>query len=82
MTTQMILRIDGDLKSKVDRLAKAEGKNTSSLVRELLAEYVTDHDPAAYIDDLWARIGGRLKKKRVTPDDISRAIREVRIRRP
>ena len=66
MTKQMILRIDETLKERVDRLAKAEGKNTSALVRELLAEYVADHDPAAYVDDLWARIGKRLKKRRVS----------------
>lgn len=82
MTTQMILRIDPDLKSKVDRLAKAEGKTTSSLVREVLAEYVTDHDPAAHIDDLWDRIGSALKRKRVGPADIARAIREVRTEKP
>jgi len=78
MTTQMILRLDRDLKDRVSRLAKAEGKNTSALVRELLAEYVTNHDPAAYINDLWDRIGARLKKKRVTPDAVARAIRDVR----
>jgi predicted transcriptional regulator len=81
MTTQMILRIDGDLKNKVDRLAKTEGKNTSALVREMLAEYVADHDPAAHIDDLWARIGSALKKRRVTPDGIAKAIRAVRVER-
>lgn len=78
MTTQMILRVDKQLKDKVDRLAKSEGRNTSVLVRELLARYVTDHDPAAYIDDLWGRIGSRLKKKGVTPATLSRAIREAR----
>jgi hypothetical protein len=78
MTTQMILRVDKRLKDKVDRLAKSEGKNTSVLVRELLATYVTDHDPAAYIDDLWGRIGNRLKRSGVTPATLSRAIRDTR----
>lgn len=78
MTTQMILRVDKQLKNKVDRLAKSEGRNTSVLVRELLAQYVTDHDPSAYIDDLWGRISNRLKKKGFTPAALSRAIREAR----
>lgn len=81
MTTQMILRIDPGLKSKVDRLAKAEGKNTSALVRELLAEYVTEHDASACIDDLWKRIGAQLKKRRVSSGDIERAVRQVRAER-
>lgn len=78
MTTQMILRVDKQLKDNVDRLAKSEGKNTSALVRELLAAYVTNHDPAAYINDLWGRIGNQLKKRGVTPTNLSRAIREAR----
>lgn len=77
----MIVRIEDKLKDKVDRLARAEGKNTSRLVRELLAEYVARRDPAAYIDDLWKRIGTRLRSRRTTPADIARAIREVRKRR-
>lgn len=81
MTTQMILRIDNGLKSKVDHLAKAEGKNTSALVRELLAEYVTEHDPSTHIDDLWKRIGAQLKKRRVSSAGIEKAIRHVRAAR-
>ena len=78
MTTQMILRIDKKLKDKVDRLTKSEGRNTSAVVRELIAAYVADHDPAAYVDDLWGRIGERLKRSGVTPTTLSRAIREAR----
>ena len=81
MTTQMILRIDTGLKCRVDRLARAEGKNTSALVRELLAEYVTEHDASAHIDDLWKRIGAQLKKRRVSSGDIGKAIRQVRAER-
>ena len=80
MTTQMILRIDEELKGKVDRLARAEGKNTSSVVRELLAEYVTQHDPAVHIEQLWDRIGSQLRKRRVSPRRIAKAIRHVRTR--
>ena len=81
MTTQMILRIDDQLKNKVDRLARAEGKNTSVLVRELLAEYVVEHDPSTYIDSLWTRIGAQLKKRRVSSGDVEKAIRQVRAER-
>jgi len=33
MATQMIIRLDANLKNKVSHLAKAEGKNLSALVR-------------------------------------------------
>lgn len=78
MTTQMIIRIKPELKSKVNSLAKAEGKNVSEVVRELLEDYVRDRDVGSYIDDLWDRIGGKLKSRGHTAKDIRRVIREVR----
>lgn len=81
MSTQMIVRIEPDLKNKVNRFAKAEGKTTSEVVRELLEDYVRCRDIGAYIDDLWDRIGKKLKPKRVGPDGIQRIIKEVRGRK-
>ena len=81
MSTQMIVRIEPDLKNKVNRFAKAEGKTTSEVVRELLEDYVRSRDIGAYIDDLWDRIGKKLKTKRVGPDEIQRIITEVRGRK-
>lgn len=81
MSTQMIVRIEPRLKNKVNRFAKAEGKTTSEVVRELLEDYVRSRDIGAYIDDLWDRIGKKLKTKRVGPDEIQRIIKEVRGRK-
>jgi predicted DNA-binding protein len=78
MTTQMIVRIDPDLKAKVNNFAKAEGKNVSEVVRELLEDYVKSRDINAYVDDLWDRIGGKLTSSGFGPKDIKRVIREVR----
>ena len=78
MTTQMIVRINPELKTRVNSLAKAEGKSVSEVVRELLVDYVRDRDISSYIDDLWERIGGKLKTHGITPKDIQHAIREVR----
>ena len=78
MTTQMIVRIDPELKHQVYKLAKAEGKNVSEVVRELLENYVRDRDIGFYIDDLWSRIGGKLKKRGFSSKDIQRTIKEVR----
>lgn len=81
MATQMMVRINSDLKNKVNNLAKAEGKNVSEVVRELLENYVRDRDISFYIDDLWERIGGKLKSRGYTLNDIHRVIREVRTKK-
>jgi len=78
MTTQMIVRIDPTLKNKVSNLAKAEGKNASEIVRELLESYVKNRDIGSYIDDLWNRIGTKIKKQGFGPDDIDSIIQKVR----
>ena len=78
MSTQMIVRINPELKNKVNTLAKAEGKSVSEVVRELLEEYVKNRDIGLYIDDLWQRIGDKLVARKIGPKDIQRAIQEVR----
>ncbi len=78
MTTQMIVRIDPDLKAKVSNFATAEGKNVSEVVRELLEDYVKSRDINSYVDDLWDRIGGKLTSSGFGPKDIKPVIREVR----
>ena len=78
MATQMIVRINPELKNKVNRLAKAEGKSISQVVRELLEDYVRNRDIGLYIDDLWQRIGDKLISRGVGPREIRRVIKEVR----
>ncbi|MFO7860443.1 MAG: ribbon-helix-helix protein, CopG family [Desulfosalsimonas sp.] len=78
MNTQMIIRVDPALKSKVNNLARAEGKNTSQLVRELLEAYVQDRDIELYINDLWQRVGNKLKAQGIGANDIDQAIEDVR----
>ena len=81
MSTQMIVRIKPELKSKVNTLAKAEGKSVSEVVRELLEEYVKNRDIGLYIDDLWQRIGDKLAARKIGPKDIQRAIQEARAKK-
>ncbi len=81
MTTQMIVRINPELKNKVNNLAKAEGKSISEVVRELLEDYVKNRDISLYIDDLWQRIGDKLTSRKVGPQEIRRAIQEVRAKK-
>jgi predicted DNA-binding protein len=78
MTTQMIIRIEPDLKNQLNRLARVEGKTSSQMVRELIEDYVKERDINAYIDDLWDRIGRKLIAKGVKSKDINRTIKEVR----
>ena len=81
MTTQMIVRIDPALKNKVSNFAKAEGKNVSEIVREQLESYVKNRDIGSYIDDLWKRIGTKIKKQGFGSDDINSIIQKVRAER-
>jgi predicted DNA-binding protein len=80
MSTQLIVRLDEDLKSKITKLAKAEGKTTSEVVRDLVRNYVQERDIEGYIDDLWARIGKKLKARNVRSRDIARAVKKARAR--
>jgi hypothetical protein len=78
MVSQLVIRIDEELKQKVTQFAMAEGKNASQVVREMLEQYVTDRDIGGYIDSLWQRIGKKLIEKGVGPDSIEEAIHAVR----
>ena len=80
MTTQMIIRIDDEVKNRLNRLARLEGKTTSEMVRELIEERIKERDIGTYIDDLWNRTGKKLKSKGVTPAMIEKAIKASRIK--
>lgn len=78
MATQMIIRLEPELKNKVSKLARREGKNLSELVRELLEKYARECDMSLYIDSLWAEIGQKLSGKKITESDIDKIIKDVR----
>jgi len=78
MVTQMIIRVEPGLKNKVSQLAKAEGKNLSEFVRELLEKYTKERDMSVYIDSLWDRIGQNFSKNNISEADIEEAIKQVR----
>jgi predicted DNA-binding protein len=81
MSNQMIVRIQPELKAKVNTLAKAEGKSVSEVVRELLDGYVKNRDISSYIDDLWNRVGSSLQSRGVRRSDIRRAIKDARTKK-
>ena len=78
MTTQMVVRIDFEVKERFNKLVRVEGKTSSQMVRELIEDYIKERDIGTYVDDLWTRIGGKLRSKGVKQRDISRAIKEAR----
>jgi len=78
MTTQMIIRLNSETKAKLTKLARAEGKSNSQVIRELIQNYIQERDMRGYIDDLWSRAGKKLKSRGVKIADIERAIREAR----
>jgi len=78
MTTQMIVRIDPEVKERFNKLARVEGKTTSQMVRELIENYIKDRDIGVYIDGLWERIGEKLRSKGIKQRDVNKAIREAR----
>jgi hypothetical protein len=82
MDSQMIVRIDPELKDRLNRLARSEGKTASGVVRELIGGYLKDRDIGAYIDGLWKRIGARLASRGAGPGDVARAVAEARNKRP
>jgi predicted DNA-binding protein len=78
MTNQMIIRIDSEIKNRLSKLARVEGKTTSQMVRELIEDYIRQKDIGSYIDNLWDRIGGKLRAKGINQRDVNRAIKESR----
>ena len=78
MANQLIIKIDPELKNKATRLAKTEGKNLSEVIRELLESYVKERDIESYIENLWERIGNKMKAKGYAENEIDSIIQEVR----
>ncbi|MBI4332875.1 MAG: CopG family transcriptional regulator [Chloroflexi bacterium] len=78
MTTQMVVRIDSEMKKRLGKLARMEGKTSSQMVRDLIESYIKDRDIGPYIDSLWNKIDRRLEELGVTQRDVDRAIKAVR----
>jgi len=48
------------------------------IIRNVIEDYVEEHDISAYIDDLWDRIGNKLRSKGLKPEDIEKVIEDAR----
>jgi predicted DNA-binding protein len=78
MVSQVLIRVDKELKDKFRRLSRTEQKSVNEKVRELMEEYVKEHDMEAAMKSLWDEIGQSLKKKGYKASDVGKRIKEVR----
>lgn len=78
MKDQILIRIDSDIKQKLTQFARHEGKSISDIVRDLIANYIKNHDISLYIEDLWERMGRKIKDKGYSKNDINTVIKKVR----
>jgi predicted DNA-binding protein len=78
MGNTMLIRLNPDIKTKLSRLARLEGKAASQIIRELIAAYIKERDISSYIDSLWTRIGEEISASGYGEKDIAKAIKEVR----
>jgi predicted DNA-binding protein len=78
MVSQILIRVDKELKDKFQRLSRAEQKSVNKKVRELMEEYVKDHDMEAAMRSLWDEIGQSLRKKGYKASDVNKMVNEVR----
>ncbi len=78
MVTQVLIRVDKELKDRFQRLSRMEQKSVNEKVRELMEDYVKEHDIEAGLKSLWDEIGQSLRKKRHKASDVNKRIKEVR----
>jgi predicted DNA-binding protein len=78
MVSQVLIRVDKELKDRFQRLSRTEQKSINQKVRELMEEYVKEHDMEAAMKSLWDEIGQSLKKKGYKASDVNKKIKEVR----
>ena len=78
MVSPVLIRVDKGLKDKFQRLSRIEQKSINAKVRELMEEYVKEHDMEAAMRSLWDEIGQSLKKKGYKRSDVSKMIKDVR----
>ncbi|MDA8155820.1 MAG: CopG family transcriptional regulator [Actinomycetota bacterium] len=78
MTSQILVRVDKDLKDKFRKLSGIEQKSVNEKMRELMEEYVREHSIEPAINALWDEIGGAMRKKGYKESDVEKMIKKVR----
>ena len=81
MVSQVLIRVDKGLKDKFQRLSRTEQKSVNEKVRELMEDYVKEHDMESAMKNLWDEIGQSLRKKGYKASDVNKMIKEIRTSR-
>jgi predicted DNA-binding protein len=81
MVSQILIRVDKELKDKFQRLSRTEQKSVNKKIRELMEDYVKDHSIEPAMRSLWDEIGQSLKRKGYKASDVNKMIKEVRTAR-
>ena len=78
MGSQILIRIDDETKERFYRLVRMEGKSASEKIREMVEDYIAKTDISHVIDNLWSRIGLKIKDKGFREGDIEKMIQDAR----
>lgn len=78
MGSQILVKIDKDKKEKFYSLVRMEGKSASAKIREMIEDYIAKTDVSYVIDNLWSRIGLKMKDKEYMEVDIEKMIKDAR----
>ena len=78
MGSQIIVKVDNKTKEKFYRLVRMEGRTASDKVREMVEDFIKKSDVESIVDDLWQRIGTKMKGKGFREKDVQKMVRTVR----
>lgn len=76
--SQLLVRLPSRLKLQVEQMARQSHHTTNAWVRSVLEDYVKEHDPGLYLQNLWDRIGLELEPRAKNPRYLASVIQEVR----
>lgn len=78
MASQILVRVDKDIKDKFQRQSRFEQKSVNEKIRELMEEYVREHSIEDAMKSLWDEMGESLRKKGYRESDVEKTIKKVR----
>jgi len=78
MNSQILVRVDKNTKEKFQQLSRFEHKSVNEKLRELMRDYVEEHNIERAMKGLWNEIGGSLKNKGYKVSNVEKTIRKIR----
>jgi hypothetical protein len=78
MSPRKTIRGEPEIRKRSSKHARTERKTPRGVLKKPMENYTEKRGNRTYIDDLWNRIGGKLRSKGVRQRDVDKAIIEVR----